>query len=134
METAAFNIRPETALVLDAMPVCDFLDEEREQEIGAVCGAGLVLSPADNKTLYDRQFFAQAVELCEKEGIVYQYPRTEASEGNESGTIHKNAAGVRTLSVGLPTRNLHSGAEIIKYRDLEAVNTFVKAWLFANED
>ena len=135
IETAAFNIRPETALVLDSFPVCDYLDkEDKEQEIGAVCGAGLVLSPADNKTLYDRQFFAQAVELCEKEGIVYQYPRIAASEGNESGTIHKNAAGVRTLSVGLPTRNLHSGAEIIKYRDLEAVNTFVKAWLFANED
>lgn len=134
VETAAFNIRPETALVLDATPVCDFLDEEREQEMGAVCGNGIVLSPADTKTLYDRALFASAVTLCEKEGIAYQYPRTAAIEGNESGTIHKSTDGVRTISVGLPTRNLHSGAEIIKYRDLEAVNTFVKAWLLSNED
>ncbi|MBE6665759.1 MAG: M42 family metallopeptidase [Ruminococcaceae bacterium] len=135
VETAAFNIRPQTALVLDAMPVCDYYPrDEREQEIGAVCGEGIVLSPADAKTLYDRTLFASAVSLCEKEGIAYQYPRTASGEGNESGSIHKSTDGVRTLSVGLPARNLHSGAEIIKYRDLEAVSTFVKAWLLSNED
>lgn len=135
VETAAFNIRPQTALVLDAIPVCDFLDQEKEQEqeIGAVCGGGIVLAPADARTLYDRTLFASAVALCEKAGIAYQYPRTAAGSGNESGSIHKSAEGVRTLSVGLPTRNLHSGAEIIKYRDLEAVNTFVKAWLLDGE-
>ena len=135
VETAAFNIRPQTALVLDAAPVCDYYEkDEKEQEIGAVCGAGIVLSPADSRTMYDRALFASAVTLCETEGIAYQYPRSAAMEGNESGSIHKSAEGVRTLSVGLPTRNLHSGAEIIKYRDLEAVNTFVKAWLLSNED
>ena len=72
---------------------------------------------------------SDAVAFCEKDGVAYQYPRTTSGEGNESGTIHKSTDGVRTLFVGLPTRNLHSGAEIIKYRDLEAVNTFVKAWL-----
>ncbi len=133
VETAAFNLRPQTALILDATPVCDFLDKEKEQEIGAVCGEGLVLAPADSKTLYDRTLFASAVALCENKGIAYQYPRTAAGDGNESGSIHKSAEGVRTLSVGLPTRNLHSGAEIIKYRDLEAVNTFVKAWLLDGE-
>ncbi|MBR7161581.1 MAG: hypothetical protein IKD07_04120, partial [Clostridia bacterium] len=133
VETAAFNVRPETALVLDAFPVCDYLDEEKEQEIGAVCGNGIVLSPADSKTLYDRALFASAAALCETNGIAYQYPRTASGEGNESGSIHKSTAGVRTLFVGLPARNLHSGAEIIKYRDLEAVNTFVKAWLLSDE-
>lgn len=130
---AAFNIRPDTALVLDTTPVCDFLDKEKAQEIGAVCGDGLVLAPADIKTIYDRTLFASAVELCEKNGIAYQYPRTASGDGNESGSIHQSTDGVRTISVGLPTRNLHSGAEIIKYRDLEAVNTFIKAWLLEGE-
>lgn len=133
VETAAFNICPETALVLDAVPVCDYLDKEKEQEIGAVCGGGAVISPADAKTVYNRDLFAQAVELCEKENIAYQYPRTAAGDGNEGGSIHKSTDGVRTLSVGLPTRNLHSGAEIIKYRDLDAVTAFIKKWLLDHE-
>ena len=36
--------------------------------------------------------------------------------------------------VGIPTRNLHSGAEIVKYRDLNAVRAFAKAWLLTSEN
>ncbi len=133
VETAAFNIRPDTALVLDTTPVCDYLDREKEWELGAVCGEGLVLAPADIKTVYNRQMFASAAMLCEREAIAYQHPRTAAGDGNESGTIHKSVGGIRTLSVELPTRNLHTGAEIIKYRDLDAVSAFIKAWLLADE-
>ena len=133
VETAAFNICPNTALVLDAAPVCDYLEPEKAQEIGAVCGAGIVIAPADLKTVYDRALFAGAVAICEKNAIPYQYPRTASGEGNEAGTIHKSTCGVRTISVGIPTRNLHSGAEIVKYRDLDAASAFIKAWLLDSE-
>ena len=46
---------------------------------------------------------------------------------------YQSGCGVRTLSVGIPTRNLHSGAEIIKYRDMDAVAAFAKAWLLSDE-
>jgi len=131
-EVAAFNLCPDTALVLDTAPCCDYLEPEKEQEIGAVCGGGAVIAPADARTVYDRELFASAVALCEKENIPYQYPRTASGEGNESGSIHKSGIGVRTLCVGIPTRNLHTGAEIVKYRDLDAVGAFVKAWLLAD--
>ena len=133
VETAAFNICPDTALVIDTAPACDYLGKEKAQEIGAACGGGAVISPADLRTIYDRRLFASAVALCEKESIAYQYPRTAALDGNEGGSIHKSTAGVRTVCVGLPTRNLHTGAEIIKYRDWDALRAFIKAWLLADE-
>jgi endoglucanase len=126
---ASFNIRPDKALVIDTAPVCDWLGSEREREYGAVCGGGVVISPADNRTVYDRELFAEASALCEKENIAYQYPTVTDIDGNEGGSISQSAVGVRTLAVELPTRNLHSGAEIIKYRDLDAVRAFIKAWL-----
>ena len=130
---ASFNIRPDKALVLDATPVCDYLDRELEREYGAICGGGAVIAPADIRTVYDRQLFAQASALCEKENIAYQYPTIVDGAGNECGSISQSACGVRTLSVGIPTRNLHSGAEIIKYRDVDAVTAFAKAWLLSDE-
>ena len=133
VETAAFNIRPDKALVLDTFPVCDYLEGEKVWDVCAVCGNGAVISPADGRTVYNREMFANAVMLCEKENIAYQYPTTDSGEGNESGAIHKSTDGVRTLSVGLATRNLHSGAEIIKYRDLEAVVALIRTWLIADE-
>ena len=126
---ASFNIRPDKALVIDTAPVCDWFGSEREREYGAVCGGGVVISPADNRTVYDRELFAEASALCEKENIAYQYPTVTDIDGNEGGSISQSAVGVRTLAVELPTRNLHSGAEIIKYRDLDAVRAFIKAWL-----
>ena len=133
VRVASFNINPEKALVLDAVPVCDYLEREKEAEYGAICGSGAVIAPADIRTVYDRQLFAQATALCEKENIAYQYPTILEGAGNECGSISQSGCGVRTLSVGIPTRNLHSGAEIIKYRDVDAVAAFAKAWLLSDE-
>ena len=128
---AAFNICPEKALVIDTAPVCDWLGSEREREYGAICGGGAVITPADSKTVYDRELFAEASALCEKENIAYQYPTVMDLDGTEAGSISQSTVGVRTLAVEIPTRNLHSGAEIIKYRDLDAVRAFTKAWLLS---
>ena len=96
---------------------------------GATCGNGILLAPADMKTIYDRTLFANAVKLCEDKNIAYQYPTSVSLPGGEGGAIHQNGSGIRTLSVGIPTRNLHSGSEIIKMRDLEAALTFLREWL-----
>ena len=127
VDTAAFTVQPDLAIVLDTAPVCDYLKEELLT--GATCGNGIVLAPADMKTIYDRTLFANAVKLCEDKNIAYQYPTTASLPGGEGGAIHQSHGGVRTLSVGIPTRNLHSGSEIVKMRDLDAALRFLKEWL-----
>lgn len=130
VSTAAFSINPDVALVLDTAPVCDFLKEEIE--FGAKCGNGIVLAPADIKTIYNRALFADAVSLCEEKGISYQHPTSAALDGGEGGALGQHGGGVKTLSVGIPTRNLHSGAEIIKENDAKAALAFLKMWLLAD--
>ena len=127
VETAAFHIEPDTALVLDTTPTCDFLKEEIE--FGAKCGEGIVLAPADMRTIYNRTLFAEAIELCEEKGIAYQHPTSASLAGGEGGALGQSKGGIRTLSVGIPTRNLHSGAEIVKIADTEAASAFLRAWL-----
>ena len=129
VDTAAFHIEPDLALVLDTAPVCDFLKEEILT--GAKCGGGIVLAPADIRTIYNRKLFAEAVNLCEEKGIAYQHPTLADLPGGEGGAIHQNGGGVPTLSVGIPTRNLHSGAEIIKSHDTCAASEFLREWLFS---
>lgn len=118
-ETAAFAVRPDIAVVLDAAPAADF-GGASETARGAKLGDGVVIAPADMKTIYDRELFARAVSLCENDGIRFQTPGTAAGAGGEAGAIHKTASGIRTLSLGIPTRNLHSGAEMIQLSDYEA--------------
>lgn len=119
IETAAYSVMPEKAIVFDAAPAADF-GGASETACGAKLRGGVVIAPADMKTLYDRAMFGDAVACCEKSGIRYQYPSSAAGAGGEGGTVHKTASGIRTLSLGIPTRNLHSGAEIIGTADYEA--------------
>lgn len=119
IETAAYTIRPERAVIFDAAPAADF-EAVPPSSRGAKLGAGVVVAPADMKTIYDREMFQCAVGCCGEAGIRYQYPASAAGAGGEGGTVHRTASGVRTLSLGIPTRNLHSGAEIIQMSDYEA--------------
>lgn len=118
IETAAFSIMPDRAILFDAVPSADFGDV-RETAIGAKLGGGVVIAPADIGTIYDRELFAAAVDTAEKNIIRYQYPTSASGAAGEGKTVHKTASGIRTLSLGIPTRNLHSGAEIIQISDYE---------------
>ena len=119
VETAAFTIQPDCAILLDAVPAADFGDVP-EAARGAALGSGVVIAPADAGTIYDRELFARAVDVAKAHGVQHQYPTSAALPGGEGKTVHKAASGVRTLSLGIPTRNLHSGAEIIQISDYEA--------------
>jgi endoglucanase len=119
VETAAFTINPDSAVILDAAASADF-DGVSTFERGAKCGGGVVLAPADMKTIYDRTAFADAVSYCEENQIAYQYPATAAGEGTEAGGVHRSGVGIPSLSIGIPTRNLRSGAEIVNEKDLDA--------------
>lgn len=130
IETAAFTTRPDRAVLFDAAPAADFGDAP-ETARGASLGAGAVIAPADAGTLYDRALFAQAVSMAKARGIRYQHPASAALPGGEGKTVHKTASGIRTLSVGIPTRNLHSGAEIIQRSDYEAALSLACALVVA---
>ncbi len=128
VETAAFTLCPDVVLVIDAAAAADF-DKAKETERGCACGAGAVIAPADVKTIYDRALYADATALAAANGIAWQTPGTAAGAGNEAGVLHKSGAGARTLSLGIPTRNLNSGAEIVKKQDVEAALALLSAWI-----
>ncbi len=119
VEGAAFTVAPDRAIVIDAEPSADF-DGVKGAARGALCGGGVVISPADLKTIYDRKLFAETVAFCEENEVKFQYPATAAGAGNEAGSVHRARTGIPSLSLAIPTRNYRSGAEIINENDLDA--------------
>ncbi len=119
VETAAFTVKPDRAIIIDALSAADY-DGVKDENKGCKCGGGVVIAPADMKTIYDRTMFAETVTYCEENEIAFQYPATAAGVGNEAGSIHRTAAGIPSLSLGIATANHHSGAEIINEKDLDA--------------
>lgn len=124
-KTAAFALRPEAALVLEATTASDipFTDEEHK-----VCrlGKGPVLSFMDRGTIYDRGLYRLASRVAGTDGIPCQ-PKLAVAGGNDARSVHLAAEGARTLAVSLPCRYLHSPSCVIQESDAEATLRLVRS-------
>lgn len=117
-KAAAFELRPDIAVVLETTAVADIADVPPSERV-ADTGKGVAVSVMDRSTVYDRELVELALKTAEKNGIAAQVKRY-VSGGNDAGTIHKTADGVRTLAISVPTRYLHSPACVANMKDYYA--------------
>lgn len=114
-KTAAFELRPDIAVVLETTAVADIADTPASQRV-ADTGGGVAVSVMDRSTVYDRELAELALELAREHKIPAQVKRY-VSGGNDAGTVHKTADGVRTAALSVPTRYLHSPACVAHMND-----------------
>ena len=118
---AAYRIRPDLAIVLETTAVADIADTPSATRVADVKG-GAVISLMDRSTIYDRKTVDCALSIARKNGIAAQVKRY-VSGGNDAGTIHKTADGIRTLAISVPTRYLHSPACVASLEDYASVRS-----------
>lgn len=121
---AAYTIKPDYAIVIEATTAAD---------VAFVCGAdcvckqgdGAVVSFMDRSTVYDRELYKNAFRLAKENGIKIQ-TKTAVAGGNDAGAIHKANGGVRTLTVSLPCRYIHSASSVADIRDMDACRALIQ--------
>lgn len=116
-KAAASSVNPEYAVALDVTSTGDTLGKRK---MAVKLGDGAAIKIKDNSILchpYIKQFM---IETCKKYDIPYQ---TEVLEfgGTDAGAIHLSGAGVATGAISIPTRYIHSPAEMADKGDIEAV-------------
>ena len=115
---AAFGIRPDYAIVLEATTASDISGVSDEDRV-CVQGKGAVVSFMDRSTIYNRDLFKGAFALAKEKNIPIQ-PKTTVAGGNDAGAIHKACSGVYTIAVSLPCRYIHSGTSVGDKKDMQA--------------
>lgn len=120
---AAYTVAPDFALVLEATTAADLAGAEGDEKVCAL-GGGPVISFMDRSTMYDRELYQMAFDICRKHGIPCQ-TKSRIAGGNDSGAIHVSRGGVRTLAISLPCRYLHAPASVADRNDLEAMTRLV---------
>jgi endoglucanase len=71
---------------------------------------------ADSATLSDPRLIRHFVKTAETENIPYQI-RQPGGGGTDAGAIHKQRAGIPSLSISVPGRYLHTAASIVRIND-----------------
>ncbi|MBR6786032.1 MAG: M42 family peptidase [Clostridia bacterium] len=124
-QTAAFNIAPDYAIVVETTTAADISGVKDENRV-CICGKGGAVSFMDRSTIYNKALFDRAFEIAKENNIVCQ-PKTVVAGGNDAGAIHKSRGGVKVLTVSVPCRYLHSPTCVIKYSDAEESFKLIKA-------
>ena len=114
-KAAAYAIRPDYAVVLETTAVADIADTPPAKRVADI-GNGVAVSFMDRSTVYDRELTDKVLSIADKNGVKAQIKRY-VSGGNDAGAIHKTAEGVKTVTLSVPTRYLHSPASVANIND-----------------
>lgn len=121
---SAFAVAPDYAIVLEATTAADIDGAEGAKRVCEL-GKGPVISFMDRHTIYDKELYSLAFDIAKEKGLPCQ-TKTMIAGGNDAGAIHISGKGVRTISVSLPCRYLHSPSSVIESADLESTYRLVR--------
>lgn len=114
--TAFYKVQPDYAIVVETTTAADLADVPENKRVCSL-GDGGVISFMDRRTIYPKDLFDKAFELAKKHGIKAQV-KSMVAGGNNAGVIHKTAGGIKTITVSLPCRYLHSPSCVLKVEDI----------------
>ena len=127
---AAFAFDPDLAIVLDATPAYDLpnWDDAQNTQYNTRLGEGPAIYIADSGTLSDPRLIRLLTETAEGQGIPFQI-RQPGGGGTDAGAIHKQRAGIPSVSVSVPHRYSHTAVSIARLADWENTLKLVHAAL-----
>jgi tetrahedral aminopeptidase len=119
-KVAAYAFDPHLAIALDCTPAYDLpvWDGSENTRYNTRLGDGPVIYVADAATLSHPGLVSHFLETAEKFSIPCQV-RQPGGGGTDAGAIHKQRAGIPTVSISVPGRYLHSTASLVRVSDWE---------------
>lgn len=122
-KASAYTVKPDYAVAVD---VTRTGDAPGKLQMAVALGKGAAIKIKDSSLLAHPYIKKQMTEACEEASIPHQFEVLERG-GTDSGAIHLSGGGVPSGCISIPTRHIHSPAEMIDLRDLEsAVKLTVK--------
>ena len=125
---AASGIKPDIALIIEATSCSDIHGFE-PYEFVTKLGGGAAITFMDRGTIVNNDLYKKLFEMAKSAGIPVQYKCSTAG-GNDAGRVHLTAGGIKTATVSIPCRYIHSAASLASLSDLNAVyelaNLFLK--------
>lgn len=124
---AAHALHPDCSIVLDTTPSRDFpsWDEEKENmTYNTRLSKGAAIYVADSGMISDPRLVRHFIQTAEQEDIPFQI-RQPGGGRTDAAAIHKQRAGIPSISISVPTRYLHSPASLVKDEDYLATLTLL---------
>ena len=126
-KTASFGIDADYAVVIEGTTAGDVTGAAPHMAVTRA-GGGAALSIMDSSSIADKELLQMLEDTAAENNIKIQY-KSAATGGNDAGAIHTANGGIRTCSVSVPARYIHSASSVICLDDFESVKALAKAFL-----
>lgn len=129
-QVAAYAFNPDIGIALDCTPALDLptWDDEENTRYNTRLDGGPAVYVSDSSTLSDPRLIRHFVATAEELGIPYQL-RQPGGGGTDAGAIHRQRAGVPSISISVPGRYLHTAAALVRLDDWKHTLALVHAAL-----
>jgi endoglucanase len=122
---AAFGLQPEIAVAVDVTFGSDANTREFAHRTRAL-GDGPVLALGPNIHPGLHAAFKTAAERAE---IPYTIEATWANSGTDAAALQMARAGIPTMVVSIPLRNMHTPVEVVALKDISRTGRLLAEWI-----
>ncbi len=122
---AAYRINPDIALVLEATTCAD-VSKVPEHRMVTEMGKGVSISFMDSSTIVNKEYVTFLERIAQD--IPTQFKKM-TSGGNDAGAIHITRDGIKTASLSIPARYIHSPVGVASKKDIDAMEKLARRFL-----
>ncbi|GHV46767.1 aminopeptidase [Clostridia bacterium] len=118
---AAFSLHPDVTLTVDVTFAVDY--GVSPPEISVETGKGVAIGIAPT---LDRGLFAKMKALAGKHNVPFQVEVMAGKTGTDSDMLSGIGKGAKAALLSIPERNMHTPAELLHIKDIEAAAELIK--------
>ncbi len=124
---AAYAIEPDIAIALDTTLCVDTPGVPAEERV-TFQGGGVALKILDSSSISNRELIDQFAAKGDEKGIKYQFSVLPRG-GTDAGAMQRLRGGIKTVTLAIPTRYIHTVTEMVHKDDLQSAIDLLAAWL-----
>ena len=125
--TSTYGIEPHIGIALDTTVASDTPGVPGELRVTSL-GKGVGIKVLDGSVICHRELVDRCVALSKKNRIKYQLEILPRG-GTDAGAIQRSRSGVKTITLSVPTRHLHTVIETVHKDDVSATEALLKRLL-----
>ena len=124
---ATRGINPDFAIVIEGT-TCNDLPGVPDHKRTTKAGLGPAISVLDSASVANTELIEMLEDAAKEHNVPYQFKASTAG-GNDAGSIYITDGGIKTASVSVPCRYIHSPVSVMKKQDFENTGKLIEAFL-----
>lgn len=126
-KVAAKGINPDYAVVIEGT-TCNDMTGIPENLRVTKSGCGAAISILDSASKADGELVELLISAAETRGIPWQF-KASTTGGNDAGAIYLTDGGIKTASISVPCRYIHSPVCVMSKADYESCKKILEGFL-----